>query len=389
MTGASRPLVRGWCPGALRPMLSGDGYVVRIRPRSGRVSAAQLHAIAELSHRHGNGLIDFSNRANIQLRGVSETSHPALVEALAALDLVDDTAARERTRNILVTPFWREGDGTIAIAEDLAARLADGPDLPGKFGFAVDTGPTPVLADASADIRIERAASGSFLLRADGLDEGTPVGAQEAAEKAVALAEWFLASGGAPDGRGRMARHLKAGARLPNAFAPCLPSAGSQAEPCPGPVDAGTLLALPFGQAGPDQIKALAALAPAFRLTPWRMVLAEGMTSAPDIEGIIPDPANPLLAVHACTGAPDCPQALGPTRSLARALAPSVPAGSRLHVSGCTKACAHVAAASFTLTATATGYDLVQGGQCGDAPIRSGLTAEALVADPSLVFGIL
>ncbi len=25
--------IKGWCPGALRPMQSGDGLVVRIRPR--------------------------------------------------------------------------------------------------------------------------------------------------------------------------------------------------------------------------------------------------------------------------------------------------------------------------------------------------------------------
>ena len=28
---AQAPIVQGWCPGALRPMLSGDGLVVRVR----------------------------------------------------------------------------------------------------------------------------------------------------------------------------------------------------------------------------------------------------------------------------------------------------------------------------------------------------------------------
>ena len=40
------PIIQGWCPGALRPMMSGDGLVVRIRPREGRVSGAQLAEIA-------------------------------------------------------------------------------------------------------------------------------------------------------------------------------------------------------------------------------------------------------------------------------------------------------------------------------------------------------
>ncbi|MGX1077699.1 sulfite reductase beta subunit-like hemoprotein [Bradyrhizobium elkanii] len=43
--------VKGWCPGALRPMRSGDGLVVRIRPRAGRLDAAQAAGIAELAAR--------------------------------------------------------------------------------------------------------------------------------------------------------------------------------------------------------------------------------------------------------------------------------------------------------------------------------------------------
>ena len=38
--------VQGWCPGALRPMQSGDGLVVRVRPQAGRLTAAQAAGIA-------------------------------------------------------------------------------------------------------------------------------------------------------------------------------------------------------------------------------------------------------------------------------------------------------------------------------------------------------
>ena len=60
--------IKGWCPTALRPMLSGDGLVVRIRPRGGRLSAAQALGIADLATRHGNGLIDLTGRANVFAR---------------------------------------------------------------------------------------------------------------------------------------------------------------------------------------------------------------------------------------------------------------------------------------------------------------------------------
>ena len=37
----SEPVIRGWCPGALRPMESGDGWVVRIRPIAGGLTQAR------------------------------------------------------------------------------------------------------------------------------------------------------------------------------------------------------------------------------------------------------------------------------------------------------------------------------------------------------------
>src|SRR4029077_14251788 len=46
--------IKGWCPSALRPMPSGDGLVVRLRPRGGRLSSAQAAGIAELAARHGH-----------------------------------------------------------------------------------------------------------------------------------------------------------------------------------------------------------------------------------------------------------------------------------------------------------------------------------------------
>jgi precorrin-3B synthase len=73
MSGGS---VKGWCPGALRPMESGDGLVVRLRAHGSRLSAAQAVSIADLALAHGSGLIDLGTRAHIQLRGVRAESLP-------------------------------------------------------------------------------------------------------------------------------------------------------------------------------------------------------------------------------------------------------------------------------------------------------------------------
>ena len=151
------PIIQGWCPGALRPMQSGDGLVVRVRPRGGRLTPDQASAIADLSTAHGNGLIDLSSRANVQLRGVTAASHPALIEGLRALGLIDATAEAEARRNIVVTPFWDATDATHDLATRLTEALAaaDAPALPGKFGFVIDTTSAPVLRQVSADIWLE------------------------------------------------------------------------------------------------------------------------------------------------------------------------------------------------------------------------------------------
>ena len=75
--------IKGWCPSAHRAMQSGDGLVARIRPRGGRLSAAQAVAIAELAERYGNGMIDLTGRTNLQVRGLRAQGHEALVAALA------------------------------------------------------------------------------------------------------------------------------------------------------------------------------------------------------------------------------------------------------------------------------------------------------------------
>ena len=98
--------VKGWCPGALRPMQSGDGLVVRVRPFNGRLRRAQADGIASLAAAHGNGMLDLTSRGNIQIRGVSAESYPALMEGLRHMALLDKDEATESRRNILVTPFW-------------------------------------------------------------------------------------------------------------------------------------------------------------------------------------------------------------------------------------------------------------------------------------------
>lgn len=376
--------VKGWCPGALRPMQSGDGLVVRVRPFGGRLDAAQTAGLAHLAERHGNGLIDVTSRANLQIRGVSDTSHRLLLDGLAQLTLLDPDADTESRRNILVTPFWRDGDETQALAAELEEALADSRlELPTKFGFAIDDGTSRVLAGSSADVRIERDAAGGLVVRADGAWLGRLVARGEAVSTALAVASWFVTSGG----RGRMATHLAAGAALPEALRGEAEPAPIMAAARPGLYPQGAMVGVAFGQIPHATLSQLSACGRSLRMTPWRMVLSEGMRTMPSAAGLITEADDPALRVIACSGAPRCHEAHADTRALAAALAHNIGAASQLHVSGCAKGCAHSGAAAITLVATAAGFDLVRGGSARDEPIVRGLGREDIVRDPSILMG--
>lgn len=388
----SAPIIQGWCPGALRPMMSGDGLVVRVRPRGGRLPAAQAAGIAELAARHGNGLLDISNRANLQIRGVTDASHPALIEGLRALGCLDASAELEARRNITVSPFWTKSDDTQAVYSALETALAgpDAPSLPGKFGFSIDLTGDNALATVAADIRIESGLDG-MIIRGEGFVTGasatTPT---QAAGKAMALAHWFTRTGHIKNGRGRMATLFadlppdEKQRRLPPVFQTAQARRAEKFAPQVGQCAQGFLAGLGFGQITAQTLAALARLGD-LRLTPWRMILIEGQVTPPEIPGLITQADDPLLRVVACTGAPGCPQALAPTRALAAKLAADVPKGKTLHVSGCGKGCAHPGATDYTLVATTEGFGPLHNAAPAATP-RTSHSAAAFVANPALLF---
>ncbi|PCH72443.1 MAG: precorrin-3B synthase [Rhodobacteraceae bacterium] len=370
----STPIIQGRCPGAHRPMMSGDGLVVRVRPRLARLTRAQILGLCAAAQEFGSGMIDLTNRANLQLRGVAQSAHAPLLVALERLDLLDKDPATETRRNIIVSPFYQEGDLTARLATELTARLADLPDLPPKFGFCVDAGPDRLLAEISADIRLERGQDGGLILRADGVETGRSVDENTAIDHLIALAGWF-ADTMSPEAR-RMARVLQT-RDLPAQWTGVRP-VGQGAAAQPGQTPLGALIGAPFGQFPAQALADLitAGNARALRVTPWRLALLEGAqpTVAADF---VTNPQDPILTTDACPGAPFCPQAQVETRTLARQLAPHV-TGS-LHVSGCAKSCARMGPASVTLVGRNGRFDLVKQGRVGDEPVKRDLTPQTLL----------
>ncbi|MBE9638655.1 cobalamin biosynthesis protein CobG [Salipiger mangrovisoli] len=380
----SAPTVRGWCPGAHRPMRSGDGLVVRLRPFRAELPAAQGQALCALAETYGNGMLELTSRANLQLRGVRETAFPPLFERLGALGLIDADPDLEARRNILMPLGWRDGDLTDRLHAALLKTLPALPHLPGKMGIALDTGPRAHLAADSADFRFELAQTGELMLRPDSAARGRPVAEADAMDALADLAAWFIASGG--PAAGRMARHLPRAA-VPGVWQQVLPRSAGPAL-VPGAVEADRLIGVPFGTIEAAALSALlrASGARAMRLMTGRLFCLLGGRGDTPVPGFVTTPDSPLLGVHACPGAPFCPQATVATRALATRLAPRVDGG--LHVSGCAKGCALPRAARLTLVGRNGAFDLVENGAPSDLPSRTGLTPAQLDDLPTLLPGM-
>ncbi len=194
----------GWCPGALRPMPSGDGLVVRVKPRGGTLAPEIAAGIAEAAARHGNGAIDLTGRANLQIRGVEDGSLAGLTRSLAALGLLDTDAGAEARRNVVASPLagldpWAAFDIRPAVAalEDRLAVEVGLSALPAKFGFAMSDDGAMRLCDVSADVRFDAVRSRDgrqrFAVRLD-REEGVAAfcDAGAVAEVAVQLADVFV-----------------------------------------------------------------------------------------------------------------------------------------------------------------------------------------------------
>ncbi len=150
-------------------MQTGDGLVLRVKPRLGTLTLDQAGTIAALAQRYGNGDLDLTGRANLQIRGVDADTFDPLIEALRRAGLLDQSPEAEAVRNIVASPLAGIDPSAIcdirpAVAA-LEARLATDPDLqvlPAKWSIVVDQGGLFTLAGIAADLRFEATPGGGF-----------------------------------------------------------------------------------------------------------------------------------------------------------------------------------------------------------------------------------
>jgi precorrin-3B synthase len=390
-------LRKGWCPGARRPMQAKDGLLVRLRICGGVVSTLTLRGLAQAGRAHGNGLFDLSARANLQMRGVRGESLSFLIETLDGLGLIDESAAAEAVRNVLVSPLaGLDGRSDVPkAAKALETMLAANKDLhalPGKFGFLIDDGSGLSLGPVPADVRFDWT----------GGRQAFAIGIGGQASEAIFLG--FCAGDDIPNIASRLARaFLRLSAKMaepPRRMRGLIENCGAGAiaglaglrpgspgksgaveESCP----IGLLrfnerycfgVGAAFGRLDANMLDAAARAAEMFgtgeiRLTPWRALIlphvqeqdAGAIRDHFAVHGFIVDHEDARLAIAACDGASTCERGTTDTRSDALALMSVAQrlckTGVALHVSGCAKGCARQAATPFTLIAHAGRYDLI------------------------------
>ena len=350
------PMRRGACPSLAAPMVSGDGLLVRLAPPEG-LSPAQLAGLARAALRFGNGLVEVTARGSLQIRGLREETAPALAAEVEALGI-----ALPEGPAVLVGPLAGRDPGEIADPRPLAAALGGfaGPLLP-KVSIVVDGGGALHLDAVVADLRLRASAEGWRVGVGGNAATARWLGVFDAAG-AVRAGLDVLGRLSAGRLRGRELRVSEVGSAAPSR-APVNP-VGRFAT-----IDGFARgVALAFGQAGGGELAALAEAAEgamALRPAPGRAIVALGLSpeadrrllAAAETLGFVTDRDDPRLAVVACAGAPACGSAFMETRAVAPRLAAAglLPAGVRLHLSGCPKRCAQPAGPAVTLVGTADG----------------------------------
>ena len=345
-------------------MPTGDGLLARLRVAGGRLTPTELAAIAGLADQHGNGQVEITARGNLQVRGLTAATTPGFAAAVRALVDIEDGLVVE------TPPLAGEDPGEIADPRALAAAIARlaaplADQLGPKVTVVVDGLGQVRRTALKADIRLTALASDRWALAI--ADQMQAELSETAVPAAVAAILQDLA------GRGPLARGADLVAPQRVSYPASVPPIGRLALRA----GSATGIALPFGASDAAQLIALAELAERqgisqFRLAPHHALLAMAAPEDFAVEaaalGLITDPADPRLRISACVGSAGCASGHFPARALAEKLAPSLPDGTQLHVSGCAKGCAHPRRAALTLVGRTDGYGLVIAGTAGDTP---------------------
>jgi precorrin-3B synthase len=379
---ASMPSVRGWCPTVFEPMAAADGLIATVKPRVRGWSALELRRIAAAAAAHGSGRLLLTNRGNLQVRGLSPASARAFAEVMSESGLASADAGAERRRSVLM--LAAQTAGSEAFATRLESWLESATTLaalPAKFCIAVTSGDGDC---AIADLCVHVRGSGTWIgLRAeDGSSAGDiAVDGEDPLAAVAAITRAFVQLASASPLELRRLADLIAEVGVDAVLAAAGLCTGARSwgvrEPATAIANAvGPLsfdqfgLGVPFGRAEVPALLAVAELVEelgagrsrlsvhdvqrAFVLSGIPPARGRALSDRAGRAGFMVDARDPRLRVAACVGGSGCARTAVDVAAAAASLAPYWGGEGVLHVSGCSKGCAHPGKAAVTLLAGAS-----------------------------------
>jgi precorrin-3B synthase len=413
MTAPARitPRRRGACPGLSAPMATGDGLLVRLLP-TGTISLAAFSELCAAARTHGNSVIEITSRGSIQIRGLSAASAPLFAATVAALGIAADDGVPIHC-NALAGLNTEEIFDSAMFAADLRHALAGWPlaaKLAAKVCVVIDGGGGLSLSGLAADIRLRaERINGDVVLRvsvgsndASATDIGV-IACGHGVDAVIRLLELMAHRGGDARARDILASEGALAFRDALLSYPALCQSSTSdvsgkrkdvdGREEPGhdgnPVGLHTLrdgslargVGFAFGHTNATTLERLidaaaAAGANGLRAAPGRALLTIGLSSttepvfsaAAQQLGFIVRADDPRRRVVACAGAPICASAHIAARTIAPQVALQIDGTFTVHVSGCSKGCAHQALAALTVIGTPNGCALVANGTARDMP---------------------
>jgi precorrin-3B synthase len=365
---AHPPVGTDRCPGILRLHAAADGALARVRLPGGRLAPAALVAIAAAARR-GNGVIELTSRAGLQLRGLGPGDGAAVADLLWAAGLLP-SPLHDRVRNVLASPLAGRSPAALAATDEIVAALDRGlcgdaglADLPGRFLFAVEDG-SATLGAARADVTLAAEAADRLRLRLAEQPTTRCAAPADAAALALDAARAFMAlvrEDGADawriadldDGAARLAQRLGGSLARPDA---CIARTGVAPEPgVLAQVDGRTAITAlpPLGRLDAATAERLAELATdagtdELRLSPARTLTlldvragaAERCVARLDALGLVTAPGSGWHGLSACAALGACARAERDVRAIATARADvRGPGAPPEHWSACERDC--------------------------------------------------
>ena len=407
--------IKGWCPTAYRPMATGDGLLLRLTPKWDGLSPEQLGVIAKTSLQFGNGQIDLTQRANLQIRGVEPDTYSKALSALLAHDLIDAKEVSEHQANILISPLSNLEKNKKITALKLATELNHSlvqnklaQQLPSKFLFCINDCHKLSLYSMKSDILIDISDNEKIsLILANDYKNPIYIEQHEILTSVIEITKRFLHLSEQNEFLFRrmhslieeigMLELLKP---LPFKTTPLNKEFNPSKDAYLGEITFNNFcfigVSAPSGSWRAELLENFSQIlidhkSQNIRLTPWRSFLIpirdlrEGQLLLSKIKNLhlITSPDDPRLAAIACPGAPKCSQAFGNTEEVLERLSVYAADFSShrdvvVHVSGCTKGCVKGDQTPLTIALTPQGYNLIKNGRADCAPFYQARSLEEI-----------